>query len=243
MPQMVLYRAREHRVLELLRNLALERILPIVQRAARRKIGRRYLSFLRRAKGEMQRALKKGNDIDMLEAALHAAADIFGPFKALFSYVPFEVARGKELHFKLKERKELATVLARLAQLDPCEHYLELGNAIVRADAIKVRPRPFTLTLPSQKDIATSVRPVMPTQSDSSSGLVLTFGPALCLPGYPRDSGSDGAGGALPGHARDLRGGQARPPCLRRPLAPRAIQDGGGRGRSRQGESDSTHDS
>jgi hypothetical protein len=39
---MVLYRAEEHRILELLRNLALERILPVTQRAARRKIGRKY---------------------------------------------------------------------------------------------------------------------------------------------------------------------------------------------------------
>lgn len=47
---MVLYRAEEHRLLELLRNLALELVLPVTQRAARMKIGRKYRNVLKRAK-------------------------------------------------------------------------------------------------------------------------------------------------------------------------------------------------
>jgi hypothetical protein len=38
-----------------------------------------------------------------------------------------------------RERRELTELLSRLVELDPNEHYLELGSAIVRADAIKVR--------------------------------------------------------------------------------------------------------
>jgi myosin heavy subunit len=47
---MVLYRAEEHRILELLRNLSLERVLPVAQRAARRKIGRSFRKAIRQAR-------------------------------------------------------------------------------------------------------------------------------------------------------------------------------------------------
>lgn len=135
---MLLYRAEEHRVLELLRNLALERILPITQRAARKKIGVKYMREVRRAKQVMKVALNKGNDIDLLENSLKKVAEILGPFKALFDFEPEEVEGGKKLHFKLKERRDLTTLLSHLVNLDPEKHYLELGSAIVRADAIKV---------------------------------------------------------------------------------------------------------
>ncbi|EGB10675.1 hypothetical protein AURANDRAFT_22513, partial [Aureococcus anophagefferens] len=51
---MVLYRSPEHRVLELLRNLALEKLVPKAQRGARAGMGRRYLAVLKRVKADLK---------------------------------------------------------------------------------------------------------------------------------------------------------------------------------------------
>jgi hypothetical protein len=47
-------------------------------------------------------ALGRGNDIDLLEAALNETAAILGPFKVLFDFEPREVQLGRRLHFKLR---------------------------------------------------------------------------------------------------------------------------------------------
>jgi hypothetical protein len=71
-------------------------------------------------------------DAYILPAACH-------PTQALFEHEPYEVARGRLLHFKLSERRELTKELSRLVEMDCEQNYMEFGNAIVRAEAIKVR--------------------------------------------------------------------------------------------------------
>lgn len=68
--------------------------------------------------------------------------------QALFEHEPYEVARGRLLHFKLSERRELTKELSRLVEMDCEQNYMEFGNAIVRAEAIKVQKD--TLRLRSQ---------------------------------------------------------------------------------------------
>ena len=92
---MILYRAEEHRILELLRNLALEIIVPFAQRGARKGIGYRFLRKVREVKRICQEALKVANDKDMLDAAIKSVNDVLGPMRILFPANPPELEACK----------------------------------------------------------------------------------------------------------------------------------------------------
>jgi myosin heavy subunit len=62
----VLYRAKEHRVLQLLRNLALETIVPRCQKVIRGHLARVMRRRLLKAEKGLAKALKIANDIAML---------------------------------------------------------------------------------------------------------------------------------------------------------------------------------
>jgi hypothetical protein len=137
---MVLYRADEHRILELLRNLALELIVPVAQRGARKGLGRKYMNYVRQCKKICQDAINVGNDVVVLEAAIKKTNDILGPMRNLFSFDPKELQMCKDLRFKLQERVELTKIMKPLVGRDPMEVYSDLGCAIVRANKIKDIP-------------------------------------------------------------------------------------------------------
>ncbi|GMH64517.1 hypothetical protein TrLO_g13461 [Triparma laevis f. longispina] len=134
---MVLYRAEEHRILELLRNLALELIVPVAQRGSRRGLGRKYLRKLREAKKVCKDAVALGNDAAALDRAIKKVNDLLGPMRKLFSHEPKELTEAKELRHKLQERVELTKIMGDLIGKDPMSVYPELGCAIVRANKIK----------------------------------------------------------------------------------------------------------
>ena len=81
---LVLYRAEEHRVLELLKNLALGRVFQHMQAAFRRKMGRVYRGLLRGAIVTMARALAAvkaepdigPQEVQLMEVAHRHPADI-----------------------------------------------------------------------------------------------------------------------------------------------------------------------
>ncbi|CAM9390305.1 unnamed protein product, partial [Phaeothamnion confervicola] len=138
---MVLYRAEEHRILELLRNLCLERVLPVAQRAARRKIGRKFRRYMKEAKAICAQALRtSSNDAVALEAALRRADAAAAPIKACYGWEPWEMRRCRELHFALQERVQLMAVLQGLCQRDPVQCYSELRVAVQRLNKIRDVP-------------------------------------------------------------------------------------------------------
>ena len=133
---MVLYRANEHRVLELLRNLNLELILPMLQRQVRRAIGRRYLRRLREANALLLPSVRAGNDFEALGAAIDRASDVLAPLKPLFPWEPHLVARARHLRDALKERVALSALLEALVEQDAGDRFDEFVAAVRRADAI-----------------------------------------------------------------------------------------------------------
>ncbi|GMI37880.1 hypothetical protein TeGR_g2408 [Tetraparma gracilis] len=137
---MVLYRADEHRILELLRNLALELIVPVAQRGSRKGLGRKYMRKLREVKKVCADAHAVGNDVVVLDAAISKTNEILGPMRNLFSFDPKELQMCKDLRFKLQERVELTKIMKPLVDKEPMEVYQELGCAIVRANKIKDIP-------------------------------------------------------------------------------------------------------
>jgi len=137
---MVLYRADEHRILELLRNLALELIVPVAQRGARKGLGRKYMQYLRQCKKICQDAVDVGNDVKVLDTAVAKTNEILGPMRNLFSFEFKELQVCKDLRFKLQERVELTKIMQPLVGKEPMDVYQELGCAIVRANKIKDIP-------------------------------------------------------------------------------------------------------
>jgi len=137
---MVLYRAAEHRVLELLRNLALETIIPVAQRGARRGVGRVYRRLLKQTRRNLAAILacdRRKNDAAALDVEIQRALDTLGPRQALFPFLPPELDRARAHRFKLQERLDLDEVMRKLVDdvgADPS--YDALADCVRRADAI-----------------------------------------------------------------------------------------------------------
>ncbi|KAH8088806.1 hypothetical protein JL720_6771 [Aureococcus anophagefferens] len=112
---MVLYRSPEHRVLELLRNLALEKLVPKAQRGARAGMGRRYLAVLKRVKADLKTLLAspRANDAKALDRA--------------------------DRRFALQERLDLDPLFKKLAAASN-PSYQDLADGVRRADKIKDVP-------------------------------------------------------------------------------------------------------
>ena len=150
---MVLYRAREHRILELMRNLALERLVPVAQRAARLGLGRVYRGLLKKVRKDLSDVLKSSqSDALALDEAIAEALAILGPRQCLFSYLPPELALAKTRRFVLQERLDLDVVMQRLLADDE-RTYENLADCVRRADAISEIPG-----TPSQMDLELRVR-------------------------------------------------------------------------------------
>ena len=133
---MVLYRAQQHRVLELLRNLALEKIVPVCQRVMKGSLAREFARRMRRAERALDEALRVGNDIVLLDDAIKKSADTIGTMRLLFDYEPRNLTEAKELRFKLEEWVKVTSVLEPLLQRSADDVYLELGAGVVRAEEI-----------------------------------------------------------------------------------------------------------
>ena len=137
---MILYRAEENRILELLRNLALEKIIPVTQRAVRAAIGFKYRVRLRDCRARMELALNNSTSIQDVDRELSRYENMVGPMEVLFRFQPPEVARMYDLRHKLQEREELTPILNALLNKDPDRNYVEFADAIYRLDLIKDVP-------------------------------------------------------------------------------------------------------
>ena len=137
---MVLYRADEHRVLELLRNLCLDRVIPYAQRKTRQYIGLQFRKALKQVRGFCQEAIADGNDADLFDEAIENSQTAIAPFRVLFNYEPHPLKKARDMRFRLQERVELNKEFRRLARLDCMEHFDAFTSAVVRSDKIPDMP-------------------------------------------------------------------------------------------------------
>jgi hypothetical protein len=139
---MVLYRAEEHRVLELLRNLCLERVMPVIQRMARKKLGRKFRRYMLHAKEICRMALAQGasGDAASLRRTIAQAEEATAPVRACFAWEPYQMRHCRDLLFALEERAALYGVLQGLVNLDPMHCYGDLRAAVARCNKIRHIP-------------------------------------------------------------------------------------------------------
>lgn len=133
---MCLYKAEQNRLLELMRNLALDRLVPTMQRVMKGHLAREMRRRLKKCSGMLDHALKVGNDIELLERAIQAATDVIGTLSILFPYTPKRLPEAIELKRKLIEWTKIVTVFKDLVSKDINKVYDQLGAAIVHADSL-----------------------------------------------------------------------------------------------------------
>ena len=138
---MILYRAEEHRILELLRNLCMERIMPIAQRQVRKYIGASYRKCLLRIRSFCREALEDGNDVDLFDEAIENSRSILTPYLVLFpNYTPFDLQRAVDRRHRLEERQKLNEEFKLLQRMDVFENFDRFVAAVARSDAIPDMP-------------------------------------------------------------------------------------------------------
>jgi hypothetical protein len=149
---MVLYRAEDHRLLELLRNLYLDDIYSIIQRHVRKYISRKYIKVLKRIQGICNKVLKNcsssssssTDSINLLTNAIILSDDALGQYKRIYHHDPFYLHRCRVKKMNLEERQKVNMELLRIEKLNVLENFSEYDAVIGRAD--KIRDTPGTAT-------------------------------------------------------------------------------------------------
>eukprot|EP00941_MAST-03F_sp_MAST-3F-sp1_P004877 g4877.t1 len=98
---MILYRAKEHRLMELLRHLALSRIVPTCQRVMRGYLAREVRRRLVKAEHQLLIALSK-ETISALESAIEKSTELIGSLINFFDVEPPSLKQARDLIKKLK---------------------------------------------------------------------------------------------------------------------------------------------
>mmetsp|Transcript_1433 Transcript_1433/g.1965 ORF Transcript_1433/g.1965 Transcript_1433/m.1965 type:complete len:1132 (-) Transcript_1433:28-3423(-) len=139
----VLYRAKEHKVLLLLRNLALETIVPVCQKIIRAGIAKEFHRRLDKATKELENALSVGNDITLMDSAIKAVPDTIGPLAVLFKQQPVNLQKAINAREKLQLWVDLEEVFQRLTKVrKPSKDELkELQQAVAKASDLLDIPR------------------------------------------------------------------------------------------------------
>ncbi len=133
---MVLYRAPEHNLLELMRNLALEPISIRAQQGIRGCLARRFMGRYRKHVPALQAALLTGNDLDAIEAAIRACESEVGPrLLRLMGGDPPLLDRTRDLATKLRQCRALEGELSELlrrsdSEKATVEYARELAGAV-----------------------------------------------------------------------------------------------------------------
>lgn len=139
---LVLYRAPEYKLLELMRNLALETIIPKQQAAQRGHLAREFKRRCLVAQKEIQDALDVGNDIDMLDAAIANVEPTIGDIRPLFpNGQPGNLRSALAHRESLAKWKALEVRLEKLVSQDPNKVYYELAKAVDEGKALMHIPQ------------------------------------------------------------------------------------------------------
>jgi hypothetical protein len=132
---MILYRAEEYRILELLRNLCLDAIMPCAQRQGRRKIGWRFLAGVKEITKICKPALDDGNDPEWLDEVVEKSQKLIAPFKTIFyNFEPHILENCRNRRKKLEDRVRLNKEMRRIIDLKPGDHYEAFVAAVQLAD-------------------------------------------------------------------------------------------------------------
>ena len=137
---MVMYRAHEHHILELLRHIALEKIVPLAQRVARGATARRFYQILLECGVVLSTSINKAKagkaDVTVLDRALAKCAQLVGPMRNMYTTEHPLIKEAKELRHKMKEWVVLTDIYQKLANEDVTQMISDFTDAVSRGKAI-----------------------------------------------------------------------------------------------------------
>lgn len=126
----VLYRAEQHRDMELRRNLAVEEVTVFIQKHMRIKMAQLLVERCKKARPVYAAAIAS-RDMDQVTEALAAGANV--------GFRTVEYYRCERMKFVFQEEKRLDGVLAILVQQNPHDCFTQLSEAVASADDIEMR--------------------------------------------------------------------------------------------------------
>jgi len=136
----ILYRSQEQRVLELLRNLSLERVSVKIQAFLRGCTARDFSKKLLQARPVLRDALDVRTDLEKVKAALDYTAECIGSLATILTFQMKEVTDCRELQRQLEERKRVTELCRAVFPLDPEVNFDRLTNVVAQADAVADYP-------------------------------------------------------------------------------------------------------
>ena len=137
---MVLYRAPQQRVLELLRNLALERICLVIQKWLRGCFARRFRWKLTKSRPHLLGAIKTRISLGEATAAIEFVEGAVGTYSRIFPFKSKEWIECQELKRQLVERKRATDLCSEVLPKDPESNFSELEGAVQAGLAIEEYP-------------------------------------------------------------------------------------------------------
>eukprot|EP00808_Paulinella_micropora_P005871 g56997.t1 len=126
---MVLYRAQQHRAMELVRNLAVEKVTIFIQKFVRQKAVELLRQRIEAARPDLARAVASKNVLN-LDKAIEASSSVGFDF--------YELWQAKRMKYVFMEEKRLESVFQVLVQQDPHESFNEFAKEIAVADEIEL---------------------------------------------------------------------------------------------------------
>jgi len=126
----VLYRATEHRMMELRRNIAVERIVMFIQRNWRGSLIRKMRKQYEAVKPTLLQLIRKRN-LEELDAFLISCQKIKFPF--------YDLEQGKLLRVRLQKERELELRLERLYPKDAEDNFEEFSQAVAAANELELK--------------------------------------------------------------------------------------------------------
>lgn len=125
----VLYRAQQHRAMELVRNVAVQKLIVFVQAVARGYMARNLFRRMRAIVPVLEAAIRS-RDIDQLEKALIKAATV--------GYPMFLIKKAERMRHVFLEERRLENIFKVLLAQDPYEFYQQYKEAVDSANDIEL---------------------------------------------------------------------------------------------------------
>jgi len=138
---MALYRSEQHRLLELLRALALERVCAMIQAIARGYMARRFVQKVRFVQPKLESAIRS-RDVGELDKALAEFSRVCGHFSSMVADTGV-VAKAKRLRYALVEWEKLAQEMNQVVRLDVANDDLAfeaLKNVVWKSEKLLDEP-------------------------------------------------------------------------------------------------------
>ena len=141
----ILYRAPEHRFMELLRNLALGKAVRKFQAAARGFICRAYYRRLKKVAKRLNALLESEEvSIETLDKTIKKCVKIIGSFSRCFEFEPGVLVRARALKRSLEEWVDIEKALREMESIPTEQCYARLFAVVEKMDDLKKRKIPMT---------------------------------------------------------------------------------------------------